>query len=128
MASERKGSWDEFSTYLRDAGQRPNLQHIQDPVLHVESQVNQVIAEMVAAYRKVTFNTDRLSAENGFGFYCADFILDWDLDIFFIEPQSGCGLDEDYPFKIDLHNTMFSDMIVAMEEIWERKGTGPANR
>jgi hypothetical protein len=93
----------------------------------VESQVKQVIAEMIDAYRKVTFNTDRQSTDNGFGFYCADFIIDWDLDIFFIEPQSGCGLDEDYPFKIGLHNELFSDMVVAMEEIWGSKRTGPAD-
>lgn len=125
LADEGKATWDEFGGYLRDAvANNDNLQHIKDPVVHVMSQVKQVLAEMAAAYKDVTFNLANMTSENGFGFYGADFIIDWDLDVFFIEPQHGCGLDEDHQFRVEMHNSMFTGMIALTEEVWERQERG----
>jgi hypothetical protein len=90
LSAEGKGTWDDFGEYVRDAAKtNKKLRKIRDPLLHVKNQVKQVLGEMGAAFKKVTFNLDDISAENGFGFYGADFIIDWDLDVFFIEPQHG---------------------------------------
>jgi Tubulin-tyrosine ligase family len=125
LADEDKASWDEFGGYLRDAVENDEkLKHIKDPVAHVKNQVKQALAEMAVAYKDVTFNLGNMPSENGFAFYGADFIVDWDLDVFFIEPQHGCGLDEDYQFRIEMHNSLFTEMIALTEEIWERQERG----
>jgi len=129
MAAEGKGTWDDFADLVRDAAQRggkslqKRLKGI-DPIDHVRNQVKQVLGEMAAAFKEDTFNAEKISSENGFGFYGADFIIDWDLDVFFIEPQHGCGLDEDHQFRVDMHNALFSEMIEATEEVWERQEQG----
>ncbi len=127
LAEEEKGSWAEFAEYLAEVNKNRNLK-IKDPIGHVRNQVKQVLGEMTAAFKDVSFNVNFLSAENGFGFYGADFIIDWDMDVYFIEPQSGCGLDEDFRFRVDLHDALFTQMIDATEEIWERQEKGlPVN-
>jgi hypothetical protein len=149
MNAEGKGTWDDFGGFLRDAAKtNKKLRKIRDPLLHVENQVKQVLGEMGAAFKKATFNANKISAENGFGFFCADFIIDWDLDVFFIEPQHGkmlkfgkygsrslahltckgislgCGIDEDHQFRVDMHNSLFTGMIDVTEAIWERQERG----
>ncbi len=123
LAGEEKGSWAEFEEYLDEVNQKRNLK-VKDPIGHVRNQVKHVLGEMSAAFKDVSFNVNFVSAENGFGFYGADFIIDWDMDVYFIEPQSGCGLDEDFPFQVDLHDALFTQMIDATEEIWERQEKG----
>jgi hypothetical protein len=125
LSAEGKGTWDNFIDYVDEAKKNnKKLKKIKDPILHVKNQVKQVLGEMGAAFKEATFNADKISSENGFGFYGADFIIDWDLDVFFIEPQHGCGLDEDHQFRVDMHNSLFSEMIDATEEIWERQERG----
>ena len=125
LAAEGKGTWHEFGQYLSEAVRNNNkLKHIKNPLMHVKNQVKQVLGDMAAAFKDVTLNANEISADNGFAFYGADFIIDWDLDIFFIEPQHGCGLDEDFQFRVDMHNALFSDMIIVSEEIWERQERG----
>mmetsp|Transcript_4364 Transcript_4364/g.7314 ORF Transcript_4364/g.7314 Transcript_4364/m.7314 type:complete len:495 (+) Transcript_4364:64-1548(+) len=125
LSAEGKGTWDNFIDYIEEAKKNnKKLKKIKDPVLHVKNQVKQVLGEMAAAFKEGTFNAEKISSENGFGFYGGDFIIDWDLDVFFIEPQHGCGLDEDHQFRVDMHNSLFSGMIDAAEEIWERQERG----
>jgi hypothetical protein len=125
LSAEGKGTWDNFSEYLEDAVKtNPKLKKIKDPTLHVKNQVKQALGEFAAGFKESVFNVDGISSENGFGFYGGDFIIDWDLDVFFIEPQHGCGLDEDFQFRVDMHNSLFTEMIDATEEIWERQERG----
>ena len=125
LSAEGKGTWDNFSEYLEDAVKtNPKLKKIKDPTLHVKNQVKQALGEFAAGFKESVFNVDDISSENGFGFYGGDFIIDWDLDVFFIEPQHGCGLDEDFQFRVDMHNSLFTEMIDATEEIWERQERG----
>jgi hypothetical protein len=67
---------------------------------------------------------EELTAENGFGFYGADFILDNDLDVWLIEPQKGCGMDEDYDFRIEMHDRLFRGMVDTLEEVWQKQESG----
>lgn len=123
LASEGKGTWEQFSKYVADVNQQQRL-GFKDPIGHVRKQVMQVLGEMTAAFKDVTFNANNITAENGFGFYGADFIIDLDLDVYFIEPQHGCGLDEDHQFRVEMHNAIFTEMISATEEIWDRQEAG----
>merc|ERR1719296_255307 len=96
-------------------------------MIHITKQVKQALGQMAAAFRDTAFHARHIGrAENGFGFYGADFILDEDLDVWFIEPQNGCGLDEDWQFRIEMHNGLFGDMINVVEEVAERQEAGLA--
>jgi len=94
------------------------------PVEHVRNQFKHALGEMVEIFRDESFRIPdyqkedpELSAENAFQFYCADFILDKDLDVWFIEPQNGCGLDEDYYFRLEMHASLFNGMVDILEEV-----------
>jgi hypothetical protein len=97
------------------------------PVDHVRNQFKHALAEMVEVFKAESFNKpdfSELTAENGFNFYCADFILDNDLDVWFLEPQNGCGLDEDYYFRLEMHASLFNGMVDVLEEVWKKQEGG----
>jgi hypothetical protein len=97
------------------------------PVEHVRNQFKDALSEMIEVFHNVSFlppDGKELTSENGFSFYCADFILDNDLDVWFIEPQNGCGLDEDYYFRLEMHGSLFNGMTDIMEEIWHKQEAG----
>lgn len=99
------------------------------PIDHVRNQFKHALGEMVDVFKDVSFakpDFDALTAENGFNFYCADFILDNDLDVWFLEPQNGCGLDEDYYFRLQMHASLFNGMVDVLEEIWKKQEAGVA--
>mmetsp|Transcript_11394 Transcript_11394/g.32243 ORF Transcript_11394/g.32243 Transcript_11394/m.32243 type:complete len:400 (+) Transcript_11394:739-1938(+) len=130
LASEGKGSWADLEAVLAEyhadnRDSNPILGRVADPMVHVRNQVKQALGQLAAAFREPTFNTASLPfAENGFGIYGADFILDQDLDAWFIEPQGGCGLDEDWQFRIDMHNSIFGSMGNVVEEVVDRQERG----
>mmetsp|Transcript_13023 Transcript_13023/g.19166 ORF Transcript_13023/g.19166 Transcript_13023/m.19166 type:complete len:522 (-) Transcript_13023:112-1677(-) len=129
LSEEGKGTWDDFDDLVHEAYRRGGKEMKKrlkgvDPLDHVRNQVKQALGEMAAAFQKVTFNADQISSENGFAFYGGDFIIDWDLDVFFIEPQHGCGLDEDHQFRVEMHNSLFTEMIDASYEVWQRQEMG----
>lgn len=74
----------------------PHLKRkIADPVSHVRNQFKESIAMLVDAFKEETFKTGQpLSAEDAYGFFGADCVLDNDLDVWMIEAQAGLGLDE----------------------------------
>ena len=127
LGEEGKATFDEFSNRLVEHHKSSReLGHIRDPVQHVKNQFKHSLAEFIAAFKELSFSPskDQLSAENGFGFYGADFILDNDLDVWLIEPQKGCGMDEDYDFRVDMHNRLFRGMVDTIEEIWRKQEDG----
>jgi hypothetical protein len=91
-------SWGTFAENLearknssKSLGKRINA--LTDSALHhVENQVKHSLAEMVDAFKDVTFTNNGTSSEHKFGFYGADYLIDRDLDIYFIEPQNACGM------------------------------------
>jgi hypothetical protein len=102
-----------------------NLQRrfgIKDPVVHVRSQIKEAIGTFVAAFKDVTFggpggSNQTVHMENLFAFYGCDFIIDADLDVWFIEAQSSPGLAEIYDDMIDMLRDLFRPMVDIVEEI-----------
>ena len=123
LAEEGKATFDEFKQHVRDHNRAANL-GISDPVAHVRNQFKEAIGETVAAFKDKSFTTKNFVEENGIGFYGADFILDQSLDVYFLEPQMGCGLDEDYNFRIEMHDQLFRTMVDIIDEILEKQEKG----
>jgi len=143
LGPEGKATWNEFAQALEDShsssSQPPNTSKIfssgsngggsaagtvaATPVEHVRNQMKEALGEMIERFRDVSFvtNFEELPTENSYSFYCADFILDNDLDVWFLEPQFGCGLDEDYYFRLEMHASMFNGMVGVLEEIWTKE-------
>ena len=101
------GSWATLAKNLEATKKRSKslgnkINAFSDSALnHVENQMKHSLAEIVDAFKGVTFTNNgiasgkkfaRTSSENLFGFYGADFIIDEDLDVFLIEPQYACGM------------------------------------
>jgi len=65
---------------------------VSTPVEHVRNQFKHALGEMIEIMRDESFAVPdydqkhpRMSSENSFQFYCADFIFDKELDVWFIE-------------------------------------------
>jgi len=93
LGAEGKASFDDLCKHIVKHSQTsPDASHIRDPVQHVRDQFKDSLAEFAAAFKDKSFSPSKKQlngAENGFGFYGADFILDNDLDVWLIEPQMG---------------------------------------
>ena len=127
LGEEGKATHAQFCEHIiKHAKNSPHLRHLRDPVNHVRNQFKDSLAEFVAAFKEFSFEPGlrQLSAENGFGFYGADFILDNDLDVWLIEPQKGCGMDEDYDFRIEMHDRLFRGIVDTLEEVWQKQEAG----
>mmetsp|Transcript_17086 Transcript_17086/g.19687 ORF Transcript_17086/g.19687 Transcript_17086/m.19687 type:complete len:541 (+) Transcript_17086:70-1692(+) len=137
LGAETKSSFALFEQELleqyerKPLDQRPNFPpNTSTPIEHVRNQFKAALAEMVLIMKDESFNApdvnkdDRLSSENGYQFYCADFIIDNDFDVWFIEPQNGCGLDEDYYFRLEMHASMFNGMFDTLEEVSTKQELG----
>lgn len=72
----------------------------------------------------MTYHTRGISSENAFTWHAADMIIDNDLDVYIIEGTDGPGKDEDYDFRIEMHNSIFGDMIGIEEEVSRRQESG----
>jgi hypothetical protein len=123
LAEEGKATFDEFKQHVRQHNRAANL-GISDPVAHVRNQFKEAIGETVAAFKDTSFSTKEMVEENGIGFYGADFILDQSLDVYFLEPQMGCGLDEDYNFRIQMHDQLFRSMVDILDEVLVKQEKG----
>jgi len=111
-----------------------------DPYLHVRNQMKQSIAETVAAFYYDTFgqslkqqelmtphhhrnrnNNMQQSTlqppENVFALYGADFVIDNDLDVWYVEAQNGPGLEEEFDFRVEMHRELIRGTIDMVEEI-----------
>lgn len=42
----------------------------------------------------------------------------------FLEPQYGCGLDEDYYFRLEMHASLFNGMVDVIDEVLQKQETG----
>jgi hypothetical protein len=100
------------------------LSNIADPFQHVENQVKTVLAHLADAFKHTTYNTQGITAENAYTWHAADMIIDNDLDVYIIEGTDGPGKDEDYDFRIEMHNVIFGDMIDIVEHIVRRQEKG----
>lgn len=130
LGEELKAPIEQFRALVREHHRStPKLWHIRDPVQHVKNQIKDSLGEFIEAFVDKSFShpgEKALSSENTFGFYGADFIFDADLDVWFIEPQKGIGMDEDYKFRVKLHDEVFSDCLDILEEVWQKQEAGEA--
>lgn len=132
LAGELKGTMDEvkeviYQHYHRNYGVL-SKRFKGDPVQHVRNQMMEAIAETVAAFKEKTFGNDegaRFSPENGISLYGADFVLDNNLDVWYLESQAGPGLIEDYDFRVAMHRQYLRTMFTVMEEIQDKIEANP---
>jgi hypothetical protein len=136
LGAESKATFEQFEELLnshwerkKKNGGRKNVPKFpaKTPVEHVRNQFKDALSEMIEVFHHESFTPPdgkALTSDNGFSFYCADYILDNDLDVWFIEPQNGCGLDEDYYFRLEMHGSLFNGMTDIMEEIWHKQEAG----
>ena len=91
---------------------------------HVRNQFKGSLAEFVEAFKDVSFSHPGhivMRPENGFGFYCADFILDNDLDVWLIEPHKHCGLKDDYNFLVEMNDQLLSGVLDTLVDVWQKE-------
>jgi hypothetical protein len=114
-------SFAEFETLL-DGNVQQSFP-ARSPTQHVRSQMQEALADMIHVLQTKAFKLPDgvlLTAENAYSLYCADFVLDQSLDVWLVSPpKSGCNLDEDYYFRLDLHNSMFQGMTDILEQVWK---------
>jgi hypothetical protein len=123
LANEEKGTADELRELIQyhykqnywDLRKRIKI----DPFEHVRNQFKQSIALTADAFRDVTFGNDKRKyrAENSWAFYGVDFVIDNDLDVWYIEAQAGPGLEEEFDFRVELHRDLLRSAIDIVEEI-----------
>jgi hypothetical protein len=91
---------------------------INDPVGHVRNQMKEALGHFAAAFQPSTpkKSSKKRMEQNSFAFYGCDFIIDADLDIWFIEAQSSPGLPKK-SYHIATWNRLFPPMINMIEEI-----------
>ncbi|KAG7354479.1 tubulin-tyrosine ligase family protein [Nitzschia inconspicua] len=126
-ADEKKATWDEFKAYIEEfhALQGRRLAHLpENPFDHVQNQIKQILATLVDIYSNVTFHPRDFASQNAFSLHAADMIIDNDLDVFLIEGTDGPGKDEDYDFRIAMHNSIFGSLVDIFEEVTERQVRG----
>jgi hypothetical protein len=131
-AEEKKATWDEFKVFIEEfqAIQGERLAHLgDDPFRHVQNQVMQALAHLVDAYRNITFHKrDLFAMQNAFTLHAADMIIDNDLDVYLIEGTDGPGKDEDYDFRISMHDSIFGSMVDILEAVTDVQAKGlPVN-
>mmetsp|Transcript_16479 Transcript_16479/g.24921 ORF Transcript_16479/g.24921 Transcript_16479/m.24921 type:complete len:540 (+) Transcript_16479:42-1661(+) len=129
-STEDKGTMMELEQLLQQHVRRkkPDLPYFirQNPLEHVRNQCRQAIAHTVRAFSRKTFGTSttgkqpKFTAEGAYGLYGADFILDDDLHVWYIEAQAGPGMEEDFDFRVDLHRDLAQSMIRIVDEIQDK--------
>ena len=82
---------------------------ITDPISHIRNQLKESIGRFVEAFvgdKSLLESINRnvrtsVELENAFGFYGCDFIIDADLDVWFIEAQTSPAMGSYYQYRID---------------------------
>lgn len=98
-----------------------------DPYQHARNQMMEAIAETVTAFKNATFGNDntQFTPENGISLYGADFVLDNNLDVWYLESQAGPGLIEDYDFRVTMHRQYLRTLFTVMQEIQDKVLANP---
>ena len=104
----------------REQFQSDEYGNIMDPVLHVRNQMKAAIGQLAEAFKPDMYEQAMASdckVENFFAFYGCDFILDADLNVWFIEAQASPGIGESKKFRTVMWERLFVPMIRTVEEI-----------
>jgi hypothetical protein len=132
LDAEMKGTMDEVKMLLDQHYQHNKAELSKrfkgDPYQHVRNQMKEAIAETVAAFKEKTFGNDTttmLPTENTFSLYGADFVLDNNLDVWYLESQYGPAMIEDYDFKVTTHRQLLRTTFSVMQEIQDKIEANP---
>jgi hypothetical protein len=106
---------------------------ITDPVAHIRNQLKEAIGRFVEAFVGDENLLDginkmsnaRVKVENAFGFYGSDFIIDADLDIWFIEAQASPAIGSYYQYRIDTWARLFPAVFHMVDEIQMKQEKDP---
>ncbi|KAL3893614.1 MAG: hypothetical protein SGARI_008060, partial [Bacillariaceae sp.] len=106
---------------------------IVDPVSHIRNQLKESVGRFVEAFvgeEKLLNHVNKLShsqfdVENAFGFYGSDFIIDADLDIWFIEAQASPAMGSYYQYRIDTWHRVLPPMFKMVDEIQMKQEKDP---
>ena len=141
-SAEAKATWDEFreriEAHVLDPSSEFHSRFLynnhttidairRDPFGHVQNQIKTTIAHLVDAYKNSTFANGRASMgkpQNGFSWHAADVVVDNNLDVFVIEGTDGPGKDEDYDFRIRMHDGLLGSLVDILEEVVKRQESG----
>ncbi|KAG7362746.1 tubulin-tyrosine ligase family protein [Nitzschia inconspicua] len=132
LSEEEKGTIEELKERLK-YHYRQNRRNLRkrikiDPFDHVRNQFKEVLARTVAAFRGVTFGNGMKNSykfENSWALYGADFVVDNDLDVWFVEAQEAPGLEEEFDFRVELHRDLFRPLIITVAEIQDNLEKDP---
>ena len=101
-----------------------------DPIQHVRNQIKEAIGSIGVAFTEdlsLFGRNDEFKGKNNyenlFAFYGADFIIDADLDVYFIEAQASPGMGQKQDFRIDVFRRLFRPMVRMLEEVYEKQVT-----
>eukprot|EP00548_Thalassiothrix_antarctica_P014582 CAMPEP_0194177090 /NCGR_PEP_ID=MMETSP0154-20130528/10942_1 /TAXON_ID=1049557 /ORGANISM="Thalassiothrix antarctica, Strain L6-D1" /LENGTH=536 /DNA_ID=CAMNT_0038891571 /DNA_START=87 /DNA_END=1694 /DNA_ORIENTATION=+ len=131
LADEDKGTIQNLKDLVREHYNN-NIKTLEkkiklDPFEHIRNQFKQSIAETVGAFYYDTFGQSKkkYKPQNGFGMYGADFVLDNDLDVWYVESQAGPGLEEEFDFRVEMHRDLLRGMIDLVDEIQTKLENDP---
>ena len=131
LADEEKGTMDQLEGRIREhySENKRKLAHIHiDPVQHVRNQFKTAISQTAATFKDVTLGNDvgrRNKAENAYQHNGADFVIDNNLDVWYIEAQAGPGMEEEWDFRVEMHADLLRSMIDTVEEIQLKQEADP---
>ena len=98
----------------------------EDPLEHIQKQLMNAIASVVASQREVAFKgyASDTPMENGFSLMGADFIIDRHLNAWMTEVQQGPGLKHENSWKEKFNNELIPSTIDIIEEVNEKQASG----
>jgi len=120
-------SWEDVSRTIRDHFHSHHEELIDrlgkdiDPVVHVRNQMKAILVDIINAFKDTSFVLGELTADNGFNFLALDYVIDNDLDVFLIEPQSQCNLGYTTEPGISTARNFVSDFIDVAVEVTEKQ-------
>ena len=80
-----------------------------------------ILVDIINAFKQTSFVLGVLTADNGFNFLALDYVIDNDLDVFLIEPQSHCKLDHNTEPGMSNSRNFVSDLIDVAVEVTEKQ-------
>lgn len=98
------------------------------PFNHVVNQMKHILGHVVDSYKDVAFQSitskQQLSSGNGYQLFGADFLVDKDLDVFFIEVQTGPLLGANYtksPYFATLSKNVIQSTLNLIDEVQSKQ-------
>lgn len=133
LANEDKGTVDNLKERLQEYYGRHAVElrarglAANDIWQHIRKQIKLSIAQTVGAFRNRTFgNADdvTVAADNQYSMYGADFVIDKDLDVWYVEAQAGPGMEEEFDFRVELHRDLLRSKIDIVDEVQRKNING----